>query len=139
MKSVVLAMLMLFAINGLSHAQKATTPQIGIKVPEGETVVVDGVSIFFKQILEDSRCPKGLDCFWEGRARVLIEITTESGETSEKEVILGAMKPGESRNKTLFRSDRITITAFALNPYPDSKVKEVLPKYLLVNKEVIED
>lgn len=139
MKYLVFVFLMTCVINGYSQEETLNTPQIGIKIAEGEAVEIDGVTVFFKVILEDSRCPKGLNCIWAGRARILVDVTSASGETTEKVIILGEVKPGEDKNRAVYSSNEMKITALMLYPYPDSSVKEVLPKFLLVRKKDIKD
>jgi hypothetical protein len=36
----------------------------------GERVYVDGPAVTPLEVLEDSRCPKGVQCFWEGQLRL---------------------------------------------------------------------
>ena len=122
-----------------TFAQQAQTPQIAVKVPLGETVDVDGVLITFLTILEDSRCPKGLDCLWAGRARVLAEVRSAGGAIQEKELIFGVVQQSESEEKELFSSENFTIEGLTLHPYPDSSVTEEIPKSLLIVKKDIED
>ncbi|MEK7257177.1 MAG: hypothetical protein AAB316_20655 [Bacteroidota bacterium] len=42
--------------------------QITLMLGETVKVVPDNFTITFRSIPEDSRCPKGVTCFWEGRA-----------------------------------------------------------------------
>jgi len=45
----------------------------------GEQVVLEGsgLSIAAQAVLEDSRCPQGSECFWEGRVIVRLKIGEE--------------------------------------------------------------
>ena len=42
----------------------------------GRSVVIpeEGLSIGFESVLEDSRCPLGAVCIWEGNARIVVRI-----------------------------------------------------------------
>lgn len=41
----------------------------------GETAEIEtSLSINFVDVVEDSRCPKGAECFWEGQARVELQV-----------------------------------------------------------------
>lgn len=45
------------------------------KLQYSHTVLLpDGGEIRFKDVLEDSRCPVDVVCFWEGNARVLLTV-----------------------------------------------------------------
>ncbi len=47
-----------------------------VRVPLGKTLTLRGedFSLTFRDVLEDSRCPQGVECFFEGRVLVLLEI-----------------------------------------------------------------
>ena len=116
MKNSLFAILIL--ISSLSFGQDSPkTPKIGVKVPEGETVVLKGVSVKFLEVIEDSRCPEGVNCMWAGRAIVKAEVTS-NGKTEEVTLIFGETRPGEEKNTNLFTSDKFVINGLTLNPYP---------------------
>ncbi|MEU1983095.1 hypothetical protein [Nocardia sp. NPDC019395] len=45
----------------------------------GDTGLVDHdrVAVLFREVAEDSRCPAGADCVWEGDATVVTELTVD--------------------------------------------------------------
>ena len=119
MKNSLFAILIL--ISSLSFGQDSPkTPKIGVKVPEGETVVLKGVSVKFLEVIEDSRCPEGVNCMWAGRAIVKAEVTS-NGKTEEVTLIFGETRPGEEKNTNLFTSEEFVINGLTLNPYPTSE------------------
>ncbi|MBB6680024.1 hypothetical protein H4O20_01025 [Aequorivita sp. 609] len=119
MKNSLFAILIL--ISSLSFGQDSPkTPKIGVKIPEGETVVLKGVSVKFLEVIEDSRCPEGVNCMWAGRAIVKAEVTS-NGKTEEVTLIFGETRPGEEKNTNLFTSDKFVINGLTLNPYPTSE------------------
>jgi hypothetical protein len=84
----------------------------------GQKAVIEGedLEITFKEVLEDSRCPTGVECIWEGRVRCLIEI--KSGDlTDEIELI----ESGHNDLTTEFIYDKY-LFVFHVLPYP---VKEI--------------
>jgi hypothetical protein len=64
--------------NGPGNDQ-AIVPPADITLKTGERVVVDGVSIAFVKVVEDSRCPGNVQCVWAGNAAV--ELTVAKGTT----------------------------------------------------------
>ncbi|MCO6493617.1 MAG: hypothetical protein J5I98_34675, partial [Phaeodactylibacter sp.] len=40
------------------------------------------LSITFRDVVEDSRCPTGAVCVWEGQARVQLDVQSEDGSQS---------------------------------------------------------
>ena len=101
------------------HTETSTELQKGtITIAVGERKKVGELQIQFKEVLEDSRCPTGTTCIWQGRARILVE-TSKDGMTVEKsEIIFGKLQNGEIENHTFYKSGNTSITATAINPYP---------------------
>jgi len=52
-----------------------------------EGATADGkLKIKFLSVAEDSRCPKGVNCIWEGNARVVLEAGTSGGKAVKLEL-----------------------------------------------------
>lgn len=85
----------------------------------GESVEVEGAAfvVAFDEIIEDSRCPTGVECFWEGQAKIQLLIN----DAQSVEVIKRAGKE-EMAKDTL---DGFVYTLLDVSPYPDAKT--VLP------------
>ena len=64
--------------------------------------------------VEDSRCPKAANCFWEGDAAVKLKVTETNGDISE-EVVLHTYE-SYVQETILFG---YVITLRQVNPYPD--------------------
>lgn len=63
--------------------------------------------------VQDSRCPEGVECIWEGEARVTI-LAWDEGEKMQHRFTLTLGNPKESRGYT----GNHTIHLLAVNPYP---------------------
>jgi|TARA_R110002020_G_scaffold30237_2_gene95320 hypothetical protein len=98
----------------------------------GEETNLGGMVIAFSEVLEDSRCPTGTQCFWEGRARLLVEMSGDGMTVEQQEIIFGKLKPGESHNHTFYKDGTTTITAKAINPYPTAETGTTGLAYKLV-------
>ena len=120
MKNSLLAIIILFSSFAFGQEESAETPKIGIKVPQGETVVLKGVTIKFLDVVEDSRCPKDVTCIWAGRAIVKVEVSANN-KKEIKTLIFGEVKPGEVANTNLYSSKDFAINGLTLNPYPVSE------------------
>lgn len=131
MKTSLLALIILFSSFVFGQEKTPETPKIGIKVPKGETVVLKGVSIKFLDVVEDSRCPEGVNCIWAGRAIVRAEVTS-NGKLEEKTLIFGEVKAGEEKNTNLYSSAHFSINGLTLNPYPTSEVSGKNKEYTLL-------
>ena len=120
MKNSILAILILFSTFAFGQEDSTETPKIGIKLPIGGTTVLKGISLKFMEVLEDSRCPTNVTCIWAGRARVKVAVTS-NGETEEKILTFGEVRPNEEKNTNLYSSKEFAINGITLNPYPTSE------------------
>jgi hypothetical protein len=72
-----LALLLLFF--GSIEVMAQRDEEINVKVGETKTASASGFRVNFVEVLEDSRCPKGANCIWAGRARIQIMLEAKSG------------------------------------------------------------
>ncbi len=81
----------------------------------GQSAVISGENLLikFKEIAEDSRCPEGAICIWEGRVRVIVEIT-ENG--SPFEMVLTQPGLSDKYVEETYKEYRLT---FKVEPYPE--------------------
>jgi hypothetical protein len=103
-----------------SQEPSVPIPNTLIKVPLGESILLESYTIKFVEVLEDSRCPKDVTCIWAGRAKILVEITSEGLETIQKEFIFGKVNPNESDDLIIINTQLNKASAYQLNPYPSS-------------------
>ncbi len=81
----------------------------------GQSAVISGENfeIKFKEILEDSRCPEGATCIWEGRVSAIVEIT-ENG--SPYQMVLTQPGLTDEYTEETYKEYRLT---FKVEPYPE--------------------
>lgn len=135
MKNLLLVTLVLFSTYAFGQSSSIEVPKIGIKVPLGKTLEANGVSVKFVEVVEDSRCPKDVSCIWAGRAIVKAEVSSE-GNTEEKTLIFGEVRPGEEKSTTLYSSKEFSIDGLTLNPYPTSQGSEDTNYVLVVSEKM---
>jgi|21_taG_2_1085346.scaffolds.fasta_scaffold00051_39 hypothetical protein len=131
MKNSLLAIIILFSTFAFGQEDSAETPKIAVKVPKGETIILKGISIKFMEVVEDSRCPEGLDCIWAGRAIVKAKVTT-NGKSEEKLLTFGEVRPGEEKNTNLYSSATFAINGLSLKPYPTTESVGNINSYVLL-------
>jgi len=84
-------------------------------LPIGEEVYFkdEDLHVKFTEVIEDSRCPRNVECIWAGQARYALELT--QGEKSERAVLT---EPGAEGG------GQITVFDYemraALEPYPEN-------------------
>jgi hypothetical protein len=66
-----------FNLNATALAAEST-----VQARVGQIVTAEGLRIQVKQVLEDSRCPRGVHCFWQGRLTVEVQLDPGNEPTS---------------------------------------------------------
>ena len=78
-KLVIIALACLLLISAGCSTDKDVKANLGeeFSLNIGQTVRIasEDLEIEFIDVTEDSRCPKGVTCIWEGRVSCLVEIT----------------------------------------------------------------
>jgi hypothetical protein len=85
----------------------------------GQDALIRGekLRVRFTEVLEDSRCPTQVECFWTGQARIAIEVRPDgSGPTTVQFNTNPA--PGQTVKATAVASYSIELQS--LDPYPQS-------------------
>jgi len=90
------------------------------EIKEGKTVENSdyGLSLHVENI-NDSRCPKKADCFWEGTASVTFQLITKKGEYK---FTLDTHSPPNFINDTVIEGIKYQLKDVL--PYPDSGRKQ---------------
>lgn len=77
--------------------------RITVKINESASFSETRATITFVEVLEDSRCPEGVDCIWAGNAKISIEISREGKveQTLELNTNMGEAAKYEGREVNL--------------------------------------
>lgn len=132
MKKTIFLIFILVSTAIFSQENSVEVPKIVIKIPLGESIHLENVSIKFVEVLEDSRCPKNVTCVWAGRARVLVEVTENGKHVQQKELLFGQTKQGEIINNILFTTEDSEIKGMTLKPHPTSEIVEDKNPFILL-------
>ena len=132
MKKTIFLIFILVSTIIFSQENSVEVPKIVIKIPLGESIHLENVSIKFVEVLEDSRCPKNVTCVWAGRARVLVEVTESGKHVQQKELLFGQTKKGEIINNILFTTEDSEIKGMTLKPHPNSEIVEDKDPFILL-------
>jgi hypothetical protein len=130
MKLKILILVVLISNTLVAQEPQTTPPVIVAKIALGETVLFESTAISFKGVIEDSRCPKNVDCIWAGQAKVLVAIKS-NGTTTEKDLVFHGTNFGQESENTLFVSDTKKYIVYRLSPYPVSTVSPDKRNYFL--------
>ena len=94
----------------------------------GQSAVISGenLEIKFKEVVEDSRCPKGATCIWEGRVSAIVEIT-ENG--SPYQIVLTQPGLTDEYAEETYKEYQLT---FKVEPYPEVDKEIAADEYRLL-------
>jgi hypothetical protein len=86
--------------------------------------LADGaLTLHFTELLEDSRCPLDVDCFWSGQARFLIEASAPGQPPLALEF---NTNPAPDQTVDSLPAYGYTVQLIQLDPYPE-KAAETIP------------
>ncbi|KAA0097790.1 hypothetical protein CIW49_17355 [Mycolicibacterium sp. P1-18] len=83
----------------------------------GQEASVDGLRVRFADVLEDSRCPASVACFWTGQARLAVVGQTEDAAPTTVEF---NTNPAPRQGVWSGQVGEYTITMHSLEPYPQT-------------------
>ena len=99
------------------------------------TIDGEGLRVKFGQVLADSRCPRQVNCFWTGEARISVLVQQRDAEPA---AVQFNTNPAPNQNKQIEKIAPHTIELRSLDPYPETPAKIPFAEYratFLVNKE----
>lgn len=115
-----------------TKTRKAETPIITSKVYLGKSIVVENYEIEFIEVLQDSRCPKGVSCIWAGEVVILVDLFEDGKKVERKKITLNPKIELQNRIGNLFFSDKLSLSVQNVLPYPTAKAKKQSNAYYLL-------
>jgi hypothetical protein len=88
-------------------------------LPGGQQAVLEGenVRLRFTEVLEDSRCPTKVECFWTGQARIVIAV--QVGDSAPTNVEFNT-NPAPGQNRQTVPVGQYVVELKKLDPYPET-------------------
>jgi hypothetical protein len=77
----------------------------------------ENLRVRFTDVLEDSRCPKTVECFWTGQARIAVAVTPDARGPTRVEF---NTNPAPGQGVQVATVDGYTVTLKSLDPYPQT-------------------
>ena len=87
-----------------------------LTIKQKENIKSGDLTIEFVAVLEDSRCPEGVNCIWAGNAKVQIKVSKNGAATETIEL-------NTNLQPRTVNYQGYTITLAGVNPYPKDGVK----------------
>ena len=129
MKSICFILILLFTIHGIGQDDKVFVEMK--KVPLGTMYHNKEISIKFVKVLNDSRCPKEVNCVRAGEAKIVVAIYEYENFIREKELVIDASGLISDANNRAFSSTVFSIFVVGLYPYPSAISAVPLEDYVL--------
>ena len=105
--------------------------EFSLAIGQSALIKSENLKIQFAEVIEDSRCPKGVVCIWEGRVSCVIEIA-DAG--SPYKMVLTEPGLTDQPDKEIYKNYQFT---FHVQPYPEAGKQISKDEYrllLTVNK-----
>ncbi len=114
-------MIMLFVVSGFAQTKSKNvklSKEFALTASQRATVTSNKITVEFVKVLEDSRCPVGVDCVWAGNAK--LEVRISKGKISKTFEMNTALDP-----KTItFQGYKIELVNLNPAPTPDTDVTQ---------------
>lgn len=109
---------------------RVSRPDAGepFRLPLGQTATRDGHTVRFAEIVEDSRCPTGVQCVRAGEARIRLEIDG----TSVVLAVPYANQPDD--DPSMIELGEIQVVVTGLEPYPREGAPATTPEAVLITR-----
>ena len=95
MKNLIVTLILTLAFGSFFHAEAKTEKQIKVQINREKTVPGTKMTIKFISLVEDSRCPEGVNCIQAGNARIKVTVKMR-GESKTFELNTNLGPKGES-------------------------------------------
>src|SRR6476646_10950334 len=107
----------------LDDAARADAPEFSLNEPltlrGGQEGLIGGekLRVRFTDVLEDSRCPTQVECFWTGQARIAVVATQAQAEPTTLEF---NTNPAPRQTRQTVEVGDYTVELKSLDPYPQT-------------------
>lgn len=116
---------MFFIATACSSQEVSLGHEFSLRIGENASIKGEELQVRFLEVTEDSRCPTGVVCIWEGRVNCLVEITYR-----ESIYRVGLTEPGLTSylSENVFIDYKIT---YHVEPYPQAGTEIATEDYRL--------
>lgn len=110
---------------GFANSQAHLNEEFYLSPGQRAFIAGENLEIKFKEVIEDSRCPRGVTCIWAGRVTCAIELT-QAGASYQMSLIESGLTDEYSRES--YEGYEI---AFHVTPYPEAGKNIAADEYRL--------
>lgn len=118
---------LLLIVCDASPAEPSGPAEIQLRIGGSSTVAANS-AVTFVEVKQDSRCPTGVTCIWEGEAVVALEVRQQD-QAPRTESLSTHSSRGSSPNSV--RVGEVSVRLVGLDPYPVAGAEIEPSEYLL--------
>lgn len=116
MRALLIEILIVVLAGNLLPATAQSKPQIRVKIGTEKQIVKDKLALRFLDMVEDSRCPRDVQCIWAGNAKIKVQISKPGGQPKIFEM-------NTSLDPQSILVEGYTIKLIGLTPEPASNIR----------------
>ncbi len=110
---------------------KVTPPKVVTKLHFGTSVQFEDVRLKFVEVVQDSRCPKAVQCIWAGEVIVLVDVFKNVNKVEQKKLTINPSFSLQEQLGNLFSSEALSISGISVMPYPVVNNKTPMEDYYI--------
>jgi transcription termination factor NusB len=116
MRAIILLTLftIIFGVTQITEAR--TDQEIKVQVNKQKSINKNDLTVKFVSVVEDSRCPEGVNCVWAGNAKIELKLKKKNGAWK-------TFKLNTNVEKNVLKFGVYTIKISELTPTPAANVK----------------
>ena len=96
MKNLILALILTLAFGSVFQTEAKTEKQIKVQINSQKNVPRTKMTIKFVSLVEDSRCPEGVNCIQAGNAKIKVTVKIRGAESKTFELNTNLGPKGET-------------------------------------------
>ncbi len=116
MKLLFLTLTAIFSFGTIFGANTQSEQQISVRVGKQKKETRSKITLKFVSVVEDSRCPEGVNCVWAGNAKIKVAVIENGREVKTVELNTNLGAKGDTHEGYAFYLKELT-------PTPNAKSK----------------
>jgi hypothetical protein len=111
MKIILFAAALTFLLGAIESADAQAPQRFTLRPKQQKSLFAGKLKVQFVEVMEDSRCPEGVNCIWAGNAKVKLVITSYRMGSKTVELNTNGGQKGD-------QLDGYAINLESVTPYP---------------------
>jgi hypothetical protein len=122
MKSLILIAFLFVGFGAISDAEARSSSEVTVGVGQTKTFSPTKIRIKLVEVIEDSRCPEGVECIWAGNAKLKVVLSKNGKRVRTVEINTNGGNESVVYEGYKIAVTRLTPKPVANEPAPDKKL-----------------